>query len=809
MKTEFARSLVRLGAGLALASSAWGYTYIWSGSNMPVKWGPGTVTMRIMADNTTHLSDGTTQTTCIQAAMTDATRGWNHYLNIEQFSPVIAAAGTGSDGNGINEIFFSASAYGQSWDTNTLAVTTTWTSNQDGNRRVEADIIFNTKYTWDSYRGSLQSGKIDLQRVALHELGHVLGLNHPDQATPAQSVSAIMNSVISNLDSLASDDITGAQNLYGAPGVVPANDNFANAIAIDLSNNAATVTGSNVAATKESGEPNNASTTGGHSVWWKWTAPTGGNLALNLQGSLFDTTLGVYTGSSVSNLTAIASNDDVQDGVIQYSALNFNATGGTTYYFEVDGFDADEAAITMALNFSSTSSSTAPVFTTQPASQTVVVGTPVTFSATASGSPTPTYQWQKNNVAISGATGSSYSIASAATTDAGNYTVVATNSAGSATSNTATLTVNQTSQQTNLATYNATDFPAKVTAGRRVTFSVNLTNSGTNAWDSNFFLVLRNSALVQQNPADPAANVAFASLSGLAPGATTTVNLSFSAPTIPGKYVFYFQAEDNGVAWFGATSSPMTLTVTSGGPDFNGDGQNDILWENTATGDRAIWFMNGTVVGTFSYLAGIPTAWQVVGTGDLNGDGTTDILWENTATGDRSAWLMNGTTISSFAYVAYVDPVWHIAAVGDFNGDGQPDLVWENTATGDRTIWLMNGTTVSSFSYLAYVDPVWKIVGAGDFNGDGKTDLIWENTTTGDRSLWLMNGTSLASIVDVGIVGPAWHIAMVADFNGDGQPDLLWENTTTGDRAFWLMNGSVKSSSPYLAYVAPVWHIAP
>src|SRR5207247_1871393 len=53
-------------------------------------------------------------------------------------------------------------------------------------------------------------------RVALHEFGHILGLDHP--AESRQTVSAIMNSHISNLDQLTSDDIAGAQALYGGVG---------------------------------------------------------------------------------------------------------------------------------------------------------------------------------------------------------------------------------------------------------------------------------------------------------------------------------------------------------------------------------------------------------------------------------------------------------------------------------------------------------------------------------------------------------------------------------------------------------------
>ncbi|MFT3782202.1 MAG: discoidin domain-containing protein [Nibricoccus sp.] len=82
----------------------------------------------------------------------------------------------------------------------------------------------------------------------------------------------------------------------------------------------------------------------------------------------------------------------------------------------------------------------APTITTQPVSQTVTEGNSATFSVAASGSGL-SYQWKKNNVAISGATGSAFTISAAQLSDAGSYTVVVSNSAGSATSNTATFTV--------------------------------------------------------------------------------------------------------------------------------------------------------------------------------------------------------------------------------------------------------------------------------------------------------------------------------------------------------------------------------
>lgn len=82
-----------------------------------------------------------------------------------------------------------------------------------------------------------------------------------------------------------------------------------------------------------------------------------------------------------------------------------------------------------------------PAITTQPASQSVAPGANVTFTAAASGTPAPTFQWYKGVDAISGATSSTYSLNSVTAGDAASYTVVATNAVGSATSSAAVLTV--------------------------------------------------------------------------------------------------------------------------------------------------------------------------------------------------------------------------------------------------------------------------------------------------------------------------------------------------------------------------------
>ncbi len=434
-------------AALAAAALAPAYEIIREGQVI-VKWPAGSIPMTLKLGSTPTLQDGSNYNTTVQAAM-DA---WNAQLGRVQFVASTGSTGVGGDRNGINEIFFDSSVYGTAFGNNTVAVTTSYRSTTlqpDGSyRRTQSDIVFNNARTWSSYSGNTQSGVLDMRRVALHALGHVLGLDHPDEV--GQSFPAIMNSRISNTDVLQRDDLDAATFLYGTSGTVtrPTNNDFAGATTVNLVANTAALTGSTVNANKESGEPNHApNETGGASAWWKWTANVNGSLTVNTVGSNFDTLLGAYTGNTVSTLTQVAANDDTippeQDSSVtrpRHSTVNLTVTNGTTYFFAVDGWQGEWGSA--AINFTLSPAAAAPTITTQPQSQTVTAGSSVTFSVVATGNPAPTYQWAKGATAISGATGSSFTLSSTTTSDAGNYTVTVSNSSGSVLSSVATLTVN-------------------------------------------------------------------------------------------------------------------------------------------------------------------------------------------------------------------------------------------------------------------------------------------------------------------------------------------------------------------------------
>ncbi len=143
----------------------------------------------------------------------DALSLWNEQLATIQFVWVKDSTVPKSSGDLLNSVFFSNSVFGDDFGEDVLATTVYLTD--EHNDTDEADVVVNQAFPFNSYRGPLQHGATDIHRVFLHEFGHVIGLAHPDGPSSNQMVVAIMNSVISNLDHLAPDDIDGASFLYG------------------------------------------------------------------------------------------------------------------------------------------------------------------------------------------------------------------------------------------------------------------------------------------------------------------------------------------------------------------------------------------------------------------------------------------------------------------------------------------------------------------------------------------------------------------------------------------------------------------
>ncbi len=281
------------------------------------------------------------------------------------------------------------------------------------------------------------------------------------------------------------------------------------------------------------------------------------------------------SGATSSSYTTPATTSS--DNGAQFTVVVSNTAGSVT-----------SGAATLTVN----AAPVAPSITTQPASQTVTAGQTASFSVAAIGTAPLTYQWQKNSVAISGATSSSYTTPATTSSDNGAlFTVVVSNTAGTATSSAATLTVNAAPVAPSITTQPASQ---TVTAGQTASFSVAATGTAplNYQWQKNSVAVGGATSSSYTTPATASSDngalftVVVSNTAGSATSnaATLTVNAAPVAPSITsqpasqtvtmgqaasfsvaatGTAPLSYQWQKNSVAISGATSSSYTTPATT------------------------------------------------------------------------------------------------------------------------------------------------------------------------------------------------------------------------------------------------------
>jgi hypothetical protein len=187
----------------ALASSA--SAYVLQGESWTLN---RTVVMQLsLSEPHTPFIDGSASFNEVAQAALDI---WNLHLPHLDLAAVLDSPVEPASGDDEMSALFDSTVFGDKFGTGTLAVTLL---SFRGTVLEETDTVFNTVYNWNSYRGAFNPSLIDFRRVAIHEFGHSLGLDHPDDH--GQNVTAIMNSHVSNVDTVQADDIAGVTALYG------------------------------------------------------------------------------------------------------------------------------------------------------------------------------------------------------------------------------------------------------------------------------------------------------------------------------------------------------------------------------------------------------------------------------------------------------------------------------------------------------------------------------------------------------------------------------------------------------------------
>gem|GEM_PF-488233 len=147
------------------------------------------------------------------------------------------------------------------------------------------------------------------------------------------------------------------------------------------------------------------------------------------------------------------------DDAGQFSVLVSNTEGDVTS--EAVALTVDEA-------------SSAPEIITQPSAVTATEGDAASFSVVATGNPDPAYQWLKDGAAIAGATAATYSLPAVSLDDAGQFSVLVSNSEGSVTSDAAELIVNEALSAPEIVSQ---PLAANATEGDAASFAVTATGN--------------------------------------------------------------------------------------------------------------------------------------------------------------------------------------------------------------------------------------------------------------------------------------------------------------------------------------------
>ncbi len=478
----------------------------------------------------------------------------------------------------------------------------------------------------------------------------------------------------------------------------------------------------------------------------------------------------------------------------------------------------------------------APAISTQPVNQTVTAGQTATFTVVATGTAPLAYQWQKNGANIAGATAASYTTPATTTSDSGStFAVVVTNTAGTVTSASATLTVNPAPVAPAISTQPVNQ---AVTAGQTATFTVVATGTAPLAyqWQKNGASISGATAASYTTPATTISDSgsAFAVVVTNTAGtvtsasATLTVNPAPVAPAITtqpvnqtvtagqtatftvvatGTAPLAYQWQKNGASIAGATSASYTTpatTTSDGGSTFA------VVVTNTAgtvTSASATLTVNPAPVapaittqpGNQTVTAGQTATFTVVATG------TAPLAYQ---------WRKNGANIAGATAASYTTPAATLAvnpapaptiqvnptSINFGNGvvgiSLSQVLIIKNTGTATLTITQVTATgsafSVSGFSLPLNVNAGQQTTITVAFlpnvigSASGNISIV-SNAPTSPTSVGL-SGTGIAATFTLGISPTSLSFGNVTTGTSSAAQNVTITNTGNSNVAISQIN---------------------
>ena len=427
-------------------------------------------------------------------------------------------------------------------------------------------------------------------------------------------------------------------------------------------------------------------------------------------------------------------------------------------HYTVNVSDSTGTVTSTTVTLTVTAAAVAPTISAQPASKTVTAGQAATFSVTAAGTATLTYQWKKNGAAIGGATAASYTTPATVAADNGaQFTVTVTNSVSSVTSNAATLTVNVP------PTITAQPANKSVTAGQTATFSVTATGTGTLT-----YLWFKNGVGI--------------------PGATSA---SYTTPaTVAGDSGATFVVTVSGSTG-SVTSTSATLTVTAApvAPSITGQPAS----RTVTAGQTAAFSVTATGTATMTYQ------WKKNGTA-IGGATSPSYTTPATVAGDNGAQFtvtvtnsVGSATSNAAVLTVSVPPSITAQPAGKTVNVGQT-ATFSVTATGSGTLtyqWKKNGAAISGATSASYTTPA----AVASDNG-----ALFTVTVTGSGS----SATSSAATLTVN--APPTISAQPANKTVTAGQTANFSVTATGSGTLtyqWNKNGAAITGATSASYTTP------